>query len=143
MSESRHFAAKIMKSHHIKKKVRKKSPKLVESLRKTNWSRNIRKLLNFFRIPESRKSQKLICLCSRFQFGELDSRSQKKLIFKIPESKLQNLEVLEEANNLPLSAHLNLFHRNFDHIVVDPGQAHLHLGICTILLILLIYAQFC
>ena len=42
---------------------------------------------------------------------------------------LENAESnnLEKAYNLPLAAHLNLFHRNFDHIVVNPGQPHLHL----------------
>ena len=42
---------------------------------------------------------------------------------------LENAESnnLEKAYNLPLSSHLNLFDRNFDHIVVNPSQAHLHL----------------
>ena len=42
---------------------------------------------------------------------------------------LENAESnnLEKAYNLPLASHLNLFDRNFDHIVVNPSQAHLHL----------------
>ena len=35
---------------------------------------------------------------------------------------------LGEANNLPLPlAHLYFLDRHLDHVVVDPGQAHLHL----------------
>ena len=51
---------------------------------------------------------------------------------------LENAESnnLEKAYNLPLASHLNLFDRNFDHIVVNPSQAHLHL--CVILMMLLV-----